>query len=77
MGKLLNKNKEARLIKRMIMNIPLLPVDMIKEGYSKVKEYATQKKMFQNFEEIFTYFENYWLKQVCFLIRFEILIAVI
>lgn len=67
MGKLLNKSAEARLIKRMLTNIPLLPADLIKEGFNSVKEYAAKKKMIRNFDEVFTYFENYWLKQVRFL----------
>lgn len=70
MGKILNKSAEARKIKRMLTNIPLLPVELIIEGFNSVKEYAHRKKMFDSFQEIFSYYENYWLKQVCLIFPF-------
>lgn len=56
----------ARQIKRMLTNIPLLPEESIMEAYTKVKEFALKTKMNYAFQKTFSYYENYWLKQVCF-----------
>lgn len=63
--KIFNKNAEARRIKRMLTNISLLPNELILEGFESVKEYARKKKLFETFQATFTYYETYWLQQVC------------
>lgn len=69
MAKLFKKSAEARIIKRMLSNIPLLPQQYIEEGYASVKVYARKKKMFEQFQEVFEYVEQYWLKQVRFILQ--------
>lgn len=67
MAKIFKKRAEAREIKRMLTNIPLLPEESVVEGYARVKEYARKKNMLESFRETFKYYEQYWLKQVCFI----------
>lgn len=63
----LNKSYEARKVKKMLGNIPLLPKELIVEGYKGVKNYARKKNLTKSFRKVFTYYEQYWLNyQVCY-----------
>lgn len=64
MAKLFNRSAGARLIKRMLTNIPLLPKESIREGFDNVVEYARQTNLFTSFQKVFAYYEQYWLNQV-------------
>lgn len=65
MAKFFNSSAEARLIKRMLTNIPLLPIESIREGFNCVVKYAHQKNLFEPFQQVFAYYERFWLNQVC------------
>lgn len=64
MGRVLKTNRNARKLKKMLGNIPLLPENQIVEGYSSIKDIAHKKKLSKSFGDLFSYFERYWLKQV-------------
>lgn len=64
MTRMLRKNKTGRQVKNMLTNIPLLPEHRIQEGYQSVKSFAGKKKMLSWFQPVFSYYEDYWLKQV-------------
>lgn len=61
---LFKKNKLARKIKTMLTNVPLLPEHLLVDGYKSIKDFARRSKLDKRFEEVFSYFERYWLKQV-------------
>lgn len=67
---LLKKNFNARKIKNMLANIPLLPEDKITEGYECVRAFAKEKKLSAEFGELFSYFERQWLREVRFSSQF-------
>lgn len=62
--KLLRQKRNAQIIQKSMMSIPLLPAERIKEGYDSIKQFARKKKLFQRFSAVFKYFESYWMKQV-------------
>lgn len=64
MTKLFKRNKNARKIKAMLMNLPLLPEHSITEGYKSIKSFATKNRLSKSFADLFSYFEGYWLKKV-------------
>lgn len=64
MATLLRKNRNVRLVKNMLTNLPLLPEEKIHEGYGSVVEFAREKKLLNRFGRVFSYYEEYWLKQV-------------
>lgn len=64
MSNFLKKYKDARKVKAMLGNLPLLPEHLLLEGYNGIKEFARSKKVNRRFAQVFSYFENYWLKQV-------------
>lgn len=61
---LLKSNDDAKIIKKELMSIPLLPIESIEEGYLLVRNKARQCGLFEKFENLFSYYENYWLVQV-------------
>lgn len=61
---LLKKSPVARKIKKMLMNIVLLPADKTLEGYKIIQNFAKKKKMNGQFADLFLYFERQWLRQV-------------
>lgn len=69
MKRILDKNINARNVKDMLVNIPLLPPPQIHEGFEKVKRFAAQNRLEKSFADLFAYFESYWLKQVCSISR--------
>lgn len=64
MKRIFDKNINAREVKAMLTNIPLLPSTQIAVGFSEVKNYATRKNVDKNFTKLFAYFSSYWLKKV-------------
>lgn len=64
MVKMLKSHQDARMLKKQLMSLPLLPADQIIEGYKAIKKMAKQCKMLKKLKSLFIYFENYWLKQV-------------
>lgn len=64
MYRLITDDLKARKIYRMLMNLPLLPPESIENGYQIIKEEARSNKLTKVFQQIFTYFERYWLKVV-------------
>lgn len=63
MKRILGKNANARKIKRMLANIPLLPSTQIVDGFTSVTKFAADKKLDKTFAGVFKYFDGYWLKQ--------------
>lgn len=55
------KNKNAAVIRRMLMSLPLLPVDRIDEGFHDIVSFARKKRVFKRMANLFGYFERYWL----------------
>lgn len=62
---LLKKNANARLIKQMMLSLPLLPHEMFEEGYAHVKLLAKEYQLGNKFKLFFKYYDNYWIGQVC------------
>lgn len=61
------KNKNRKIIKRMLLCIPLLAADRIQEGFQAIIAFAKKKRLFKRFAMLFKYFERYWLNnQVTF-----------
>lgn len=74
MKQFLQKNVNARTLKTMLVNIPLLPANRIHEGYASIEKFARQKKLDGRFAAVFSYFKNYWLKQVGCLLQNKLII---
>lgn len=66
--KILKSNSVARMVKKQLMSLALLPADRITVGYASIKLMAREKKLLKKFQSLFAYFESYWLKQVRFLL---------
>lgn len=66
MGRVLKRSHNARKLKKMLGNIPLLPENRIVEGFTSIKDFAQEKRLIKPFAYLFSYFERYWLKQVRF-----------
>lgn len=67
--KSLIENVEAAQIKyRMILSLPLLPSEHIEKAYNIIKGEAKSNGQYKNFEQFFVYYENFWLKLVCFVL---------
>lgn len=58
------KRTNGKKIKKMLMNIPLLPENMIMEGFFSIIAFAKRKRLFKHFARLFSYFSRYWLNQV-------------
>lgn len=54
----------ARIIKRQIMCLPLLPNENFHEGYEHIKFMTNQYGLTDRFKSFFAYFESYWFSQV-------------
>lgn len=65
--KLVEENENAGKIHKSIMSLPLLPVNQFNTGYQSIIRFARKKKLFKQFTELFSYFEEYWFPQVCFI----------
>lgn len=64
LGKLIKSDDQAFVIKRQIMNLPLLPPEHFLEGYRQIKSLIEKNGWKKNFEEFIAYFDRYWIKQV-------------
>lgn len=60
---LLETNPDAKLIRKEIMSLPLLPPPDIENGYKHIKNMAKEYDISSDFRKFFEYFEDYWLKQ--------------
>lgn len=63
----------AKSIYRKMLSLPLLPSELIQEGYELIKQEAYDKKLYKEFKKVFLYFENFWLHLVCSLTFFHVL----
>lgn len=63
--RLLAENDDAMEIYRQLLSLPLLPAEMIEEGYISIKKLAREKRLFKEFRDFFTYFEGFWMQLVC------------
>lgn len=66
MSKLLKSNSNAKTLKKMLMNLPLLPAEMFEKGYTFIKRQASSWKLFNSFKKFFAYFERQWITEVGF-----------
>lgn len=66
---LLVSDYNARFIKQQIMSLPLLPPENFETGYAHIKNMAKEFDFYEKLIPFFTYFDDYWLKQVhlCFI----------
>lgn len=60
------ENPIAGMIYRMLLNLPLSPSGKIYEGFQIIKRIARENYLFEDFKNIFKYFENFWLQVVIF-----------
>lgn len=60
----LKSNANSRLIKKMMMSLPLLPPELFEEGYAHVKNFAHEHKLREKFKCFFAYYDRYWIAQV-------------
>lgn len=64
MTKFFKKNKHAKKVKAMLSHLPLLPENLLIEGYQSIKKFARNNRVDRRFARVFSYFESYWLKKV-------------
>lgn len=62
----LKLNANARLIKQMMMSLPLLPSEKFAEGYEHIQTLTKEHDLWNTFKHFFTYFNSYWIAQVSF-----------
>lgn len=55
---------DARMIKKMIMSLPLLPSEKFAEGYEYILQLAKECQLLNTFKHFFSYFQSYWVAQV-------------
>lgn len=68
---LIKDNPKASFIYRAILSLPLLPTNLILEGYSIIKRQAKLDALFDHFKAMFDYFESFWLALVSLNIIFQ------
>lgn len=54
-------NKNGKVVRKMLKNLPLLPADRIEEGFQIIINFAKKNRLFKRFELLFKYYRNYWL----------------
>lgn len=64
MTSLLKENRVARIIRKKLMSIPLLPANQIENGSKWIQKFARKKGLSDRFSKLFKYFGSYWLNQV-------------
>lgn len=57
-------NPIACFIYRSMLNLPLLPPELLLDGYNIIKREATSCELYKKFKPMFDYFESYWLALV-------------
>lgn len=70
--KLMKDNDDAVTVKKMMMGLPLLPREHFEAGYSFIKQFAKDVKLFEKFEEFFAYYDRYWCDQVIIILTVTI-----
>lgn len=67
MKKLIKKNRRAKVVRKALMCIPLLPADKLQDGFDCILEYARSRNLIKRFHRLFSYVQSYWLdSQVSF-----------
>lgn len=69
MHKLFKDDEDARIIKKMLMSLPLLPANRFESGYNYIVNLTKEWKLSKKFESFFKYFKKQWVVQVVFLTR--------
>lgn len=62
--KLISENLDAAMIYQMMLSLPLLPSKFVVKGYKFIKKEARKRRLFNNFDEFFEYFDSFWMKLV-------------
>lgn len=62
--RLLEANKKAKLIYRQLQLIPLLPAEYIVDGFEEICHKARVQHFDKYFQDMFVYFQKYWLNVV-------------
>lgn len=65
LNSLLKKNAGARLVKKEIQSLPLLPADKFDEGVEHIMSETQQFGLSNDLRGFFAYF-NYWIEEVMF-----------
>lgn len=47
------------MIKEMMMELPLLPLEHFEAGYSYIKQFAKDVKLFEKLQNFFKYFDDF------------------
>lgn len=66
MYKLITENQAAKKIYRKMQLLPLLPSQSVLNGFDIIKKEARATGLFREFNDIFRYFETYWINLVRF-----------
>lgn len=61
MHQLISNVPAAKSIYRKILSLPLLPAEVIMDGYNIVKQEAIAAGLDEKFKKFYEYFEQYWL----------------
>lgn len=61
---LIEENVHAKFVYRAILSLPLLPSELILEGYSIIKHQAVFYGVYNWFKPMFEYFDSFWLALV-------------
>lgn len=64
LNELLKTNDAAKAIKKMFINLPLLPADQFMTGYRHIKGYVETAGLREKFQKFFKYFERQWIVEV-------------
>lgn len=62
--KLIKDNPEALAVYLKLLRLPLLPPNCIVEGYNLIVKEARSKKLYSKFQNLFSYFEKFWMSMV-------------
>lgn len=72
----LSRLKGGKIIKRMLMSLPLLPADEIEEGFESVIKYSKKKRLYKHFSRLFSYFSRYWMNQVTYITALKMILNI-
>ena len=74
MTKLLKWDEDAKIIKKQLAALPLLPVEQIKVGFEAIRKLSSKKNLSKKFSRLFKYVQRYWLNsQVSYTFNFNCL----
>lgn len=74
---LINSNRNAKLLFKELMSLPLLPAINIVQGYMHIKSIAQSYDIFKYFNRFFLYFESFWLAEVFGFHFFKLVIIIL